>query len=132
MPEHELGQIIAAADRAIEVEDFDSVVDFYDDAATLVIRPGLNVSGKLAIRRAFAAIAEHFNHSLRIEQDRIAVVEGGDTALVIAEAILTTTAANGGTTTVGRRSTYVFRRDERRGWLCLIDNSYGTDLLYGA
>ena len=132
MPVHELGQIIAAADRAIEVEDFDSVVDFYDDAATLVIRPGLNVSGKLAIRQAFAAIAEHFNHSLRIEQDRIAVVEGGDTALVIAEAILTTTAANGGTTTVARRSTYVFRRDERRGWLCLIDNSYGSDLLVGA
>ena len=25
--------------------------------------------------------------------------------------------------------TYVFRRDPTAGWLCLIDNSYGTELL---
>ncbi|GJL33693.1 hypothetical protein TUM17576_05130 [Enterobacter hormaechei] len=28
-----------------------------------------------------------------------------------------------------RRATYVFRHSAELGWLCTVDNSYGTDLL---
>jgi uncharacterized protein (TIGR02246 family) len=125
---HELKTVIDAADRAIMAEDFDALMDLYDEQATLVIRPGLEVSGKEKIGKAFAAIADYFNHSLKITQDRVQVVEGGDTALVLAEAVLETTGADGVVSTITRRATYVFRRLDGK-WLCVIDNSYGTDLL---
>ncbi|WP_163096666.1 hypothetical protein GL267_005460 [Acidithiobacillus ferrianus] len=68
MQPHELKQVIEAADQAISCGDFDSLMDFYAEDATLVVRPGLNVSGKQHIRQAFSAIAEYFNHSLVVKQ----------------------------------------------------------------
>lgn len=54
-----LKKTIEAADRAINAEDFDALMDFYAEDATLVVKPGLNVTDKAHIRRAFVAIAEH-------------------------------------------------------------------------
>ena len=85
---HPLRTLIEAADRAITAEDFDAVMEFYADDATLVVKPGLNVSGKPAIRRAFEAIAAHFNHSLKVGQGEMVVLEGADTALVLMESTL--------------------------------------------
>jgi ketosteroid isomerase-like protein len=51
----------------------------YDDA-TLVIEPGRCVTGHVALRNAFVAIAEHFTHTLRVSQEEILVVEGAGTA----------------------------------------------------
>ena len=48
--DHPLKTLIEAADRAISAGDFDEVMRFYADDATLVVRPGLNVTGKPAIR----------------------------------------------------------------------------------
>lgn len=129
MSTHELVRIIEAADKAIMAEDFDALMDFYDEQATLVVKPGLNAVGKAQIRKAFVAIADYFRHSLKITQDKIKVVEGGNTALVVAEAILYTTGADGVETSLVRRPTYVFRKNADGKWLCLIDNSYGTELL---
>ena len=127
---HALKSTIEAADRAITAEDFDALMDFYADDATLVVKPGLKVSGKPAIRRAFVAIAEHFNHSLQVGQGRMEVVEGGDTALVIMETSLSVANASGSRESFTRRATYVFRQVGER-WLCVVDNSYGTGLLDG-
>lgn len=129
MSHHDLQHVIEAADKAIMAEDFDSLMEFYDEQATLVIRPGLNASGKEQIRKAFLAIANHFNHSLRISQDRMVVVEGADMALVLAEAVLDVAGPDGEPISLNRRATYVFRKDVEGKWLCTIDNSYGTDLL---
>lgn len=129
MPTHVLHRVIDAADKAIMAEDFEAVMDFYDDHATLVVRPGLNAVGKEQIRKAFVAIADHFNHALKITQDKMKIIESGDTALVIAEAVLDTQGANGAPMPLVRRATYVFRKNADGKWLCLIDNSYGTDLL---
>jgi uncharacterized protein (TIGR02246 family) len=129
MPIHELNRVIGAADKAIMAEDLDTVMDFYDEHATLVVRPGLNAVGKEQIRKAFVAIADYFNHSLKITQDKIKIIESGDTALVIAEAVLDFSGGDGAPTSLVRRSTYVFRKNADNKWLCLIDNSYGTDLL---
>lgn len=126
---HELKNVINAADRAIMAEDFDGLMDFYDEHATLVVRPGQNVCGKENIRKAFVAIADYFDHSLQISQDKMKIIESGDTALVVAEALLSTCEAGGGMTLVVRRATYVFRKSADGKWLCLIDNSYGTELL---
>jgi len=129
MSRHDLQHVVEAADKAIMAEDFDSLMEFYDEQATLVIRPGLNASGKDQIRKAFVAIANHFNHSLRISQDRMVVIEGSDMALVLAEAVLDAAGPDGVPISLVRRATYVFRKNAEGKWLCTIDNSYGTDLL---
>jgi uncharacterized protein (TIGR02246 family) len=129
MTTHPLKAVIEAADRAITAEDFDAVMDFYADDATLVVRPGVNATGKAQIRRAFDAIAVHFNHSLVVRQGAIVVLEGGDTALVVMESILDTGGSDGVELSTVRRGTFVFRRSEAGKWLCVIDNSYGTGLL---
>jgi uncharacterized protein (TIGR02246 family) len=128
---HPLKQVIEAADRAITAEDFDALMDFYADDATLVVKPGLNAVGKEQIRRAFDTIADYFNHSLVVTQGEMVVIEGGDTALVIMESILEATGKDGLAFSMMRQGTYVFRRRPTGKWLCVIDNSYGTDLLKG-
>ncbi len=126
MTDHPLKQVIEAADRAITAEDFDGLMDFYAEDATLVVRPGLTASGKDRIRKAFEAIAAHFNNRLKVRQGRMKVIEGGDTALVIMETLLET---EDGDVPIVRRATYVFRKSVTGRWLCVIDNSYGTSLL---
>jgi len=129
MANHPLKQVIEAADNAITAEDFDALMEFYSDDATLVIKPGMVATGKEQIRKAFVAIAEYFNHSLVVKQGEMQVIEGGNAALVIMETVMETTDNVGVTSYVSRRATYVFREDPAGKWLCVIDNSYGTDLL---
>src|SRR5829696_250955 len=123
---HPLKQVIEAADRAITAEDFDALMDFYADDATLVVKPGLNAVGKEQIRRAFVAIADYFDHSLVVKQGKMVVLEGGDTALVIMESILETIGKDGMPSSMTRQGTYVFRKSATGKWLCVVDNSYGT------
>jgi uncharacterized protein (TIGR02246 family) len=132
MSPHPLKAVIEAADRAITARDFDAVMDFYAEDATLVVRPGLNATGKAAIRRAFEAIDAHFNQSLKVSQGEMVVIEGADTALVVMESILDARGEDGADLSTVRRSTFVFRRDAAGRWLCVIDNSYGTDLIGAA
>jgi len=129
MAYHPLKQVIEAADKAITEEDFDTLMAFYADDATLVIKPGVIATGKDQIHKAFLAIAEYFNHSLVVKQGAMHVIQGGNTALVIMETVLETTDNTGVTSCISRRATYVFREDPVGKWLCVIDNSYGTDLL---
>lgn len=128
MAPHPVEQMVRAADAAITAEDFDTLMDFYAEDATLVVRPGLSVTGKERIRQAFVAIADHFQHRLRVSQGRMQLIPGGDTVLVIMETQLAYP-ENGATTSVTRRATYVFREEHPGKWACVIDNSYGTDLL---
>ncbi|WP_316207270.1 YybH family protein [Bradyrhizobium sp. SZCCHNR3118] len=112
MSDHPLKQLIKAADKAITAKDFDSLMEFYADDATLVVKPGLNVSGKDQIRKAFVAIAAHFKNQLKVRQGRMEVIEGADTALVIMETLLDT---GDGNEPIVRRATYIFRKSETGG-----------------
>lgn len=125
---HPLEHVIRAADAAITAGNFDALMDFYAEDATLVVKPGLYVTGKDRIRAAFVRIAEHFQHSLVVGQGRMEIIEGGASALVIMESMLSYV-EDGWPVRVTRRATYVFRLDIDGCWRCLIDNSYGTDLL---
>lgn len=129
MQEHPVKLAIQAADRAISTEDFDALMAFYAEDAVLVVKAGLVARGKAQIRQAFVAIAEHFNHRLDVTQGRMKVLEGAGTALVIMETRLVTQGPDGQPLTIDRRATYVFRAEPDGRWLCVIDNSYGTDLL---
>ena len=121
---HPIEKIIESADAAIVSEDFDALLDVYTEDAVLVVKPGMNVTGKASIRKAFEAIAAHFEHSVRVRQVGMVVLESGDTALVLARTVVS--AFN--FPEVTRSATYVFRKDEGR-WRCAIDNSYGHELL---
>jgi uncharacterized protein (TIGR02246 family) len=128
MAPHPLEQLIRAADAAITAEDFDALMDFYADDATLAVKPGLNVTGKQNIRAAFVRIADYVQHSLVVGQGRMEVIEGGTTALVIMESTLDYVEA-GEKVSATRRATYVFAREADGRWVCTVDNSYGTALL---
>lgn len=128
MPANSLKAVIEACDRAISQEDYATLMEYYADDATLVVKPGMVVTGKENIHKAFIAIAGYFQHRLVVTQGRMEIIEGGDNALVIMETRLDIPQEEGGTTQVTRRATYVFRQQEGR-WLCTVDNSYGTDLL---
>jgi uncharacterized protein (TIGR02246 family) len=126
---HELVALIHAADDAINREDLDAVMDFYTEDATLVVRPGLNATGKAQIRKALGAIAEHSSHSLHVTQDKLIVVEGGDSALVLGRAEIRAKDPSGSDVCIEREATYVFTKSLDGVWRCAIDNSYGTSLL---
>jgi ketosteroid isomerase-like protein len=123
---HPLKALIEAADRAITAEDFDAVMPFYADDAVLVIRPGLNVVGKLAIRRAFDAIAGHFNHSLKVGQGAMVVLEGAGTALVLMESTLDWI-DEGGDRVFGHSTRHLRLSPRRRRPLAVRDRQFLRD-----
>lgn len=126
MTQHPVLDLIVKADQAISDENFEYLMDFYADDAVLVIQPGQLARGKPAIKSAFGAIAKHFKNELTVEQGEAHVVEGGKSALVIMETVLWVGRSHD---PIKRRATYVFEKSPNQGWLCTIDNSYGTDLL---
>ncbi|OHX13313.1 DUF4440 domain-containing protein [Chromobacterium sphagni] len=125
MHNHPIARLVAAADAAINAEDFDRLLDFYADDAVLVIRPGQNASGKAQIRQAFVAIAAYFNHSLQVTQDALHILQNGNTALVLAKTRIRSDQLG----ETCRDATYVFGLDANGDWRCTIDNSYGHRLL---
>ena len=122
---HEIELLIRKADTAINREDFETLIDIYADDAVLVIKPGMNAVGKEQIKKAFEAIAAHFEHSLDVKQAGMAILETGDTALVLAKTVVSAKKLPA----TERKATYVFKRGADNRWVCVIDNSYGHELL---
>ncbi len=108
MNQHPIALLIEKADKAINQEDFDTVVDLYADDAVLVIKPGKTAVGKVQIRSAMEAIAAHFDRSLDVRQAGMVILETGDTALVLARTLVS--AKNSPMTE--RKATYVFKKDK--------------------
>jgi uncharacterized protein (TIGR02246 family) len=129
MTSHPLRQIIEACDKAISAKDYDALMAYYAEDAALVVKPGMTVQGKEAIRKAFMAIADYFQGQLVVEQGDMQVIEGAGNALVIMETKLRFPDSDGNPVDITRRATYVFRLEDNGRWLCTIDNSYGTELL---
>lgn len=125
MAQHEVVKQIEKADKAIVAEDFDTLLNIYSDDAILVVEPGRNVIGKDAIRKAFEAIAVYFKNGLQVTQKGIEVLESGDTALVLANTVIS--APN--LPKITRKATYVFNKNTNGIWLCAIDNSYGHEII---
>lgn len=122
---HPIELLINQADQAINNEDFDTLIDIYAHDALLVIKPGMNAIGKEQIRKAFEAIAAHFEHTLEVRQTGMSILETGNTALVLAKTLVCAK----GIPTMERNATYVFTKDANNIWKCSIDNSYGHDLI---
>ena len=124
----EIRKLISAADEAIREERFDDLIEFYTDDAVLVVRPGLEVKGKAAIRAAFVKIAAYFKNSIVPTQGKMLMIEAGDTVLVLSQTLLDADNRDSSEYSMERRATYVYRNIGGK-WLCAVDNSYGTSLL---
>lgn len=121
-------ELIRQADIAIKEERFDELKEFYTEDAVLVVKPGLEVKGKEAIKEAFIKIAAYFNNSIIPTQGKMLMIETGDTVLVLSQTLLDADKKENPEYSMDRRATYVFRKIDGQ-WLCAIDNSYGTTLL---
>lgn len=124
----EILHLIDEADKAITEERFDDLMNFYTDDAVLVVRPGLEVHGKEAIRHAFVKIAAYFKNSLKPVQGKRLFIEAGDTVLVLAQTFIEANNKAESAYDYERHATYIYRKVDGK-WLCAIDNSYGTTLL---
>lgn len=124
----EIQHLIDVADLAIREERFDDLMNFYTDDAVLVVRPGLEVRGKEAIKAAFIKIAAYFKNSVVPTQGKMCMLEAGDTVLVLSQTLLDADNKDTSEYSMDRRATYVYRKVDGQ-WLCAIDNSYGTTLL---
>ena len=129
MKTHELKREILAADNAINHKDFDAISRFYTEDATLVVRPGLLVSGRNEIREAHKRISEYFNGSLEVSQGEMVIIEAGNTALVMAKTFVKSPGKPDTEYPEEREAIYVYVKDGQGKWLCAVDNSYGIDLL---
>lgn len=121
--------MIGAAHEAINREDFDALMDFYADDATLVVVPGRAANGKHEIREAFVALARHYQHTLMVSHGDMIVIEAADTALVIAQTNVRANMKSAAPSMETRNANYVFRLQTDGGWRCVIDNAYGAALL---
>lgn len=124
----EIKALIDAADKAIKEERFDDLIEFYTDDAVLVVRPGLEVKGKDAIKGAFIKIAAYFKNSIEPTQGKMLMIEAGDTVLVLSQTLLDADNKESSEYSMDRRATYVYRNIDGK-LLCAIDNSYGITLL---
>lgn len=124
----EIKDLIAKADMAIKEERFDDLMNFYTDDAVLVVKPGLEVHGKEAIKSAFIKIAAYFKNSVVPTQGKMLMLEAGDTVLVLSQTLLEADNKSESEYSMDRRATYVYRNVGGK-WLCAVDNSYGTTLL---
>ena len=106
----EIKNLISAADRAIKEERFDDLMEFYTDDAVLVVRPGLEVQGKEAIKSAFIKIAAYFKNSVVPTQGKMMMIETGDTVLVLSQTLLDAENKDTSEYSMDRRATYVYRR----------------------
>ncbi|MFM2479885.1 YybH family protein [Celerinatantimonas sp. YJH-8] len=122
---HPVIEQIAKADKAIVAEDFETLMGIYTEDSILVIEPGRHAVGKDAIRAAFEAIAVYFQNGLKVHQQGMEVLEAGDTALVLANTVIS--APN--CPEVIRKATYVFTKNTDGVWRCSIDNSYGHEII---
>ena len=121
-------KLIETADKAIKDERFDDLMDFYTEDSVLVVKPGLEVQGKEALKKAFIKIAEYFKNSVIPTQGKMIMIEAGDTVLVMSQTLLEADNKSESEFSMDRRATYIYRNIDGK-WLCAIDNSYGTSLL---
>jgi uncharacterized protein (TIGR02246 family) len=125
MPTPSPQETVLALDDAFNRGDLDSVLDFYDDHAVMVM-PGRLARGKAELRQAFREImATHAT----VKQERTFALEADGVALFISRWSLTRTAATSSEEPRHFVATAVFRRHPNGDWRCLIDNSAGPAVL---
>ena len=115
-------RVIEMLDRAFNDGDLDAIMNFYDEAAVVVPRPGVEARGKAAIREMYA---EMLQPGVMARQLRYRVLEADGIALFLSQWSLSQPGKSDAIFT----STTVLRRQSDGGWKPLIDNAQGPAIL---
>ena len=125
MDHPEFRTLIENADDALAQGDFTRLMEFYADDATLVVKQGDVVTGRIAILRALQTFSALSGGRSTVRRGRIEVVQGGATALVMVETSWELPAPEGYELSLTRTAAFVFKRTGR-GWRCVIENVHGA------
>jgi uncharacterized protein (TIGR02246 family) len=126
MSKHPVEETVEKMDEAFNRGDIETLLDFYEDDAVIVLEPGRLVRGKTALREAFQAILGFEGVATQI---KTSVIEAGELALFTSRWNFIGKSPD--ETPVSRDSvaTCVFRKQLDGQWRCVVDNSYGPAIL---
>lgn len=112
--------------HAMNNGDIDTALGLYEPVATLVVQPGIFVTGALPLREALAGFLA-LKPIMTTEAHQ--VIETGDVALYCSSWNLVGTDPAGNPVQMGGRSSDILRRQPDGKWLIALDNPWGTDIL---
>ena len=112
--------------KAMNNGDLETALTFYEPGASLVVKPGVVVTGTVALREALAGFVA-LKPTLTTEAQQ--VMEAGDVALYCSRWSLRGTDPAGNPVHMGGRSSDVLRRQSDGNWLIALDNPWGTDIV---
>ncbi len=121
-PREAVAQFVGAMNNG----DLETALTVYEPGASLVVKPGVVVTGTVALREALAGFVA-LKPTLTTESQQ--VMEAGDVALYCSRWSLRGTDPAGNPVHMGGRSSDVLRRQPDGNWLIALDNPWGTDIV---
>jgi ketosteroid isomerase-like protein len=112
--------------QAMNRGDIETALGLYEPSASLVVKPGVVVTGTPALREALKEFAA-LKPVLTSEGQQI--VEAGDVALSCVQWTLRGTDPAGNPVRMSGRSADIIRRQTDGNWLIALDNPWGTDIV---
>jgi ketosteroid isomerase-like protein len=106
--------------------DLEIALSLFETGAAFVVKPGVVVTGTLAIRETLAGFMA-LKPSLTIEAHQI--VEAGDVVQYCARWNIQGTDPAGNAVQMSGRSSSILRRQSNGRWLFLLDNPWGTGIV---
>jgi ketosteroid isomerase-like protein len=112
--------------HAMNKGDLEIAVSLFEAGAAFVVKPGVVVTGTVAIRQALAGFMA-VKPAITIEAHQI--VEAGDVAQYCARWKIQGTDPAGNVVQMSGRSSSILRRQSNGTWLFLLDNPWGTGII---
>ena len=127
MLEYSPAEVVELLDQAFNRGDIEAVLDFYEEDAIMVVKPGRLATGKAELRSAFEWILTNIKGTAK--QEKTHVIEAGDIALFTSKWSYSGETADG--TPIARESyaTTIFRKGEDGRWRIVVDNSWGPAVI---
>ncbi len=121
-PQDTVSQFIDAMNN----NDLEAALGLYEPGASLVVQPGIVVTGSLPIREALAGF---LTLKPTMTTESYEIIESDDIALYCSHWNLVGTDVAGNQVQMGGRSSDVLRRQPAGQWLIALDNPWGTAIL---
>ena len=120
-------EAVELLDEAFNRGDIEAVLEFYEEAAIMVVEPGRLATGKAEIRAAYEWIFANMKGAGR--QEKTHVIEAGDVALFTSKWSFSGTASDGSSVARESHASVILRKNEGGGWRIVVDNSWGPAVL---